>query len=67
MYMVSRVLGGGKVVLRSKDICIFSDHIKDLPQKGGGGGPSFPLWLDPWVSQPSSFPQTFTNVDTMYA
>ena len=45
------------MVLRSKHICVFSDHIKEiLPQTGGGGGgggaplPNFPLWLDPCSS-----------------
>ena len=39
------------VVLRSKHVCGFSDHIKEmLPQKGGGGGGgALPLWLDPSV------------------
>ena len=34
-----KIKEGEGVVLRSKDICVFSDHIKYiLPRKGGGGG-----------------------------
>ena len=40
------------VVLRSKEIRGFSDHIKEiLPQKGGLSPPFPPLWLYPWCRE----------------
>ena len=34
------------VVLRSKHMCGFSDHIKDIFASERRAPPSFPLWLD---------------------
>ena len=48
--------GGGGVFLRSKGICVFTDHIKYiLPKKEGRGSHLFPS-LARSLSRPSVFP-----------